>query len=40
MGFTPLLYVCFRGYRTIGEKEDSLDNRYRIVEKLLEVGAD
>ena len=40
MGFTPLLYVCFRGYRTIGEKEVSLDNRYRIVEKLLEVGAD
>ena len=40
MGFTPLLYVCFRGYRTIGEKDVSLDNRYRIVEKLLEVGAD
>ena len=39
-GFTPLIEVAFRGYHTVGEKEEGYDNRFRIVEKLLDAGAD
>ena len=38
-GLTPLILVCWRGYHTIGDKDEAIDNRWIIIEKLLKAGA-
>ena len=38
-GFTPLIEVSMRGFHVIGDKDKSTEDRYRIVDKLLEAGA-
>ena len=39
-GFTPLMEVCFRGYDSSNQKEQAFEGRLKIVDKLLEAGAD
>ena len=39
-GFTPLILVSKRGYHLVGDKDDAVESRYRIIAKFLSVGAD
>ena len=38
-GLTPLILVCWRGYHTISDKDEAIDNRWIIIETLLKAGA-
>ncbi len=38
-GLTPLILVAWRGYHTAGDKEEAIDNRCIIIERLLKAGA-
>ena len=38
-GFSPLLLLAMRGYHLIGDYDEAVENRYRIIEKFLSAGA-
>jgi len=38
-GFTPLIEVCFRGFKTQSEKENASESRHKIITKLIDAGA-
>ena len=39
-GFSPLLEVSLRGYHQAGDIDESYENRYLIINKLVEAGAE
>ena len=39
-GFTPLLCVSFRGYHVIGKKDRAINHRKKIIQALLDAGAE
>jgi len=38
-GITPLVLVSWRGYHTVGDKDEAIDRRAPIIELLLKAGA-
>ncbi len=38
-GLTPLILVAWRGYHTESDKEEAIDNRCIIIERLVKAGA-
>ena len=38
-GLTPLVLVSWRGYHTVGDKDEAIDKRHFIIELMLKNGA-